>query len=159
MNEYSQNRVPAAKYRIRLSGKIKIIDGHWLWQGYVSKRGYGQIKVHEIDAMVFAHKLAFMVFKPTEFKWYLNVNHICHFKHCINPDHLYIGNQEDNMQDAIKAGTATQCMPKDQCQRGHLLTPDNCYYRSNGDRTCKTCAKMNSTIYDLGKKGKGKAKV
>ena len=34
-------------------------------------------------------------------------NHKCHNSMCVNPRHMYIGTQQDNIRDMIKAGRAS----------------------------------------------------
>ena len=35
-------------------------------------------------------------------------NHLCNNPACINPDHLYVGSHQDNMNDKVRAGRSTQ---------------------------------------------------
>jgi len=69
--------------------------------------------------------------------------HTCDNHLCINPDHLWIGSNQENLLDASRKGR----MPgqaKTHCLRGHEFTPENTYWsmRNNGitkRRHCRTC--------------------
>ena len=43
----------------------------------------------------------------------MNVNHKCNVAHCVNPEHLYVGTQKQNVRDSINAGNfkGTQNLP------------------------------------------------
>jgi hypothetical protein len=50
-----------------------------------------------------AHRIAYEeVFGPIPDG--LCVLHACDKRHCINPDHLFLGTREDNIHDAVKKG-------------------------------------------------------
>jgi hypothetical protein len=75
---------------------------------YLSKisNGYGFIdscKWAKIYKVNYAHRLAY-VLEHGEIPKGLQVNHLCNFRACINPKHLYLGTQSDNMKDRAKDG-------------------------------------------------------
>ena len=75
-------------------------DTCWGWKGFLG-HGYG---VLEYDGKFLrAHRASYMLFKGPipEGKF------VCHRKdcrHCTNPEHLFIGDQQDNMNDMYKKG-------------------------------------------------------
>ena len=73
----------------------------WIFQGTLTKYGYGVIpdgyKQHA------AHRLSYEIHKGSIPKGLL-VIHSCDQPSCINPDHLRIGTQKDNMTDMVKRG-------------------------------------------------------
>lgn len=84
----------------RLESKLKQNDNGCLeWQGYRDK--YGRIKVN--GKMMGTHRLAWEI-KNGEIPDSLFVLHKCDNPPCCNIDHLFLGNQKDNMQDALKKG-------------------------------------------------------
>jgi transposase len=74
----------------------KVSSGCWEWRGHVGVQGYGRIKARKFDWR--AHRLSWCVFKgpiPDG----IDVLHHCDNKLCINPDHLFLGGQQDNTDD------------------------------------------------------------
>lgn len=71
-----------------------------VWTGATDKNGYGTKRIggRGNNKNYFAHRLSYYAFFG-EFDERLNVNHICDNPRCVNPLHLYVGTQADNMQD------------------------------------------------------------
>lgn len=64
----------------------------------------------------------------------------CRNPNCWNPKHLYIGNHQNNMRDAVQSGRIVITRHnrfKTHCPYGHLLDR----LRSSGQRWCSTCDK------------------
>lgn len=77
-------------------------DGCWGWKAYVNKGGYAQLTCRYDKAKVkLAHRASYIVHKG-EIPKDKQVNHICNNPICTNPDHLYLGSQQDNMDDKAK---------------------------------------------------------
>lgn len=78
----------------------------WEWQGSLQGSGYPQIGVTDDNGKLFvlrANRVSFVLFNgpiPDQ----AVVRHTCHNPKCVNPAHLIVGSQADNMQDALKAG-------------------------------------------------------
>jgi len=72
----------------------------WLWQG-VKRKGYGVIGKNA--RWVLAHRLSWVLHNgpiPDN----LNVLHRCDVKNCVNPNHLFLGSQADNVRDMDNKG-------------------------------------------------------
>ena len=92
----------AAKYHERLTAKIRTTDnGCWQWTGSTSRLGYGNFWVE--GKCEKAHRAAYM-------HWVgpipdgMIVRHKCDNRGCVNPEHLLIGTQQDNMNDMKARG-------------------------------------------------------
>lgn len=80
--------------------------GCWIWGMSVRtgrRGGYGQIKVGK--KMVSAHRISYLIHKG-EIPKDLQVLHSCDVRSCVNPDHLFLGTQQENMDDMINKGRA-----------------------------------------------------
>lgn len=76
----------------------------WEWQGTKDRDGYG-IFGYE-NRMRLVHRLAYEFYHQTteeEMKGKI-VMHICDNPSCVNPDHLKLGTQKENIHDCIKKG-------------------------------------------------------
>lgn len=76
----------------------------WEWQGVKDRDGYGQFGYE--NKIVLVHRLAYQFYyqcSEEEMKGKI-VMHICDNPSCVNPDHLKLGTQKDNVQDCVQKG-------------------------------------------------------
>jgi hypothetical protein len=88
-------------------------SGCWFWLGELCELGYGLMRVNKLVKR--AHRVSWQEFKspiPPD----MNVLHRCDIRCCINPDHLFLGTQAENMDDMVKKG---------RCRRSHGSTNGN----------------------------------
>lgn len=84
------------------------LDVCWRW--IVSTRnGYGVLRDHY--SKVYAHRLSWEIHNG-QIPGILQVLHRCDNRRCVNPDHLFLGTQDDNMQDMISKGRAFHRAPQ-----------------------------------------------
>ncbi len=91
--------------------KCIIINRHekngecWNWTGKIINSGYGSLVqgVNGKKKYLSAHRESYKVFKG-KIPLNMNVCHTCDNKKCINPEHLWIGTQKDNIRDCSKKG-------------------------------------------------------
>ena len=77
-------------------------DECWEWLGGKSPRGYGKFGVGE-GKTTNAHRVSWeYYFGPVPDG--MSVLHECNNPSCVNPHHLYLGSQCDNMLDMVRAG-------------------------------------------------------
>ena len=74
--------------------------GCWIWDGNLLN-GYGTI-FHEGKTQK-AHRMLYEAHKGAIPKGML-VCHKCDEPSCVNPDHLFIGSQKENMEDCVAKG-------------------------------------------------------
>lgn len=88
----------------RFVDKLSSPNGCWLWLGHLDKRGYGSFTPSRIP--IRAHRFAYELVYGSIPKGIL----VCHNcpngdnPSCVNPAHLFLGTQKDNIQDALSKG-------------------------------------------------------
>ena len=74
--------------------------GCWFWTG--ATRGnnhYGALKISQNESIC-THRLSYYMYKG-DIPNGLNVLHICDNSLCCNPNHLYLGTQQENVKDRV----------------------------------------------------------
>lgn len=107
--------------------------GCWLWQGYKSKQGYGLIRNNM--RRVLAHRAAYQEFVGP-IPHGLELDHLCRFEGCINPDHLEPVTHAENVR---RGSAGWNYRAKTHCPKGHSYSGDNLYINITGSRVCRTC--------------------
>jgi hypothetical protein len=85
----------------RFRAKVTITDGCHPWTGYRNPLGYGRVNLRARPRL--ASRVAYFIahgVDPGEFV----VRHKCDNPPCVNPAHLVLGTQKDNVLDAIERG-------------------------------------------------------
>lgn len=80
-----------------IDNSVRDANGCWIWQQALNKDGYG-CKGYN-GKWYLAHRLAWEAVNGTIPEG-MRVCHKCDVTSCVNPDHLFIGTQQDNMKDA-----------------------------------------------------------
>jgi hypothetical protein len=123
--------------------------GCWLWTGSVNSQGYGKL-LGEARALRMATHVSLELvgtFVPPD----RYVCHHCDVPACVNPDHLFIGTQKENIADCISKGRKTDPPPSEPgrgrkltCRAGHPLEGYNVLLKNNGVRRgCRECGRVN----------------
>lgn len=81
--------------------------GCWLWDAGVDENGYGVFTFQRNGRYHRAHRISWMLFVGGIPKG-KQVNHKCHVPSCVNPNHLYLGTQLENMRDMWESGRASR---------------------------------------------------
>src|SRR5690242_5427979 len=76
-------------------------SGCWLWGGPQNGHGYGRL--YDGKKAVAAHRLSLSI-HGIHLQFDDVVCHRCNTPCCVNPSHLYVGTQKDNMQQAFREG-------------------------------------------------------
>ena len=114
----------------------EIQDGHWIFTGVQTSRGYGQLWVN--GRMENVHRVAWTVWRgeiPKGWDVHHNTKR-CNIKTCFRPSHLKAMSRRGHLR-FHKA-------PGELCKRGHdLSNPENYTITNKGrSRRCKLCRKI-----------------
>ena len=93
----------------RFWAKVEKSDTCWLWTGAHQSDGYGTI--YRNGTMQLAHRVSWYLehgYMPEE-----HVLHECDIPACVNPSHLFLGTQRDNMRDAVRKGRKSRISQTD----------------------------------------------
>lgn len=111
-------------------------SGCWLWLRGVNNYGYG-VSTHP-EAGSGAHRAAWAAYKGT-IPAGQHVLHKCDVRSCINPDHLFLGDQLANMRDKMGKGRHVS-HPGEKHGRARLKESEVIAIR-NADGTARNLAK------------------
>lgn len=130
MNQFSQ--------RGSLMDKVSLSDsGCWIWKAGKIPDGYGTVKWQKKDLL--AHRVFAHMFLGFDLESSLHVLHKCDVPACVNPKHLFIGTNADNMRDRDAKRRQWQ-MKKTHCHKGHPFDVENTHVFGEGKwRYCRTC--------------------
>jgi hypothetical protein len=85
----------------RFENNIKKTETCWIWTAHKNSAGYGSIRDGKKRYLAhrFSYKKHFGIFDEKLF-----VCHKCDNPSCVNPDHLFLGTNNDNVKDMIAKG-------------------------------------------------------
>lgn len=118
----------------RLWGRVEFTNTCWLWDGVLSSGGYGHVSINGKLKMV--HRLAYE-FCVGPIPDGLQLDHLCRVRHCMNPDHLEVVTNRENILRG--EGLAAINARKTHCKRGHEFDGVDSFINSEGGRVCRIC--------------------
>ena len=126
----------------RLASKlVRMPNGCLEWTG-AKPNGYGRFMVN--GKYVLTHRLAWELAHGREIPPDMMVCHHCDNPPCCDPEHLFLGDNADNLGDMAAKGRASRYnAEKSQCPQGHPYDEANTVVTTHRDgttqRTCRTC--------------------
>lgn len=108
-------------------------SGCWLWSGNMQPAGYGVIwdRKDGRKRNIFAHRASWRI-NVGEIPDGMVVCHRCDTPACVNPAHLFLGTQRDNLRDMFAKGRHQR--------HGQKLTPKQVVAIRNDARPCSAVA-------------------
>lgn len=97
----------------------------WEWKKYINhaRYGYGSAYYKKFKKVIPAHRLMMIAIHGDLKKFH--VCHHCDNTKCINPNHLFLGTQKDNMVDKVKKNR--QNIPKGVDNHRSILSEQDVY--------------------------------
>jgi len=123
----------------RIRKKFIVKNECWVWTGHRNRQQYGAVYWNKTSCR--AHRVVYeiLVGKIPPGKL---ICHKCDNPPCVNPDHLFVGTQVENIQDSLKKGRHANKI-KTHCRRGHEYNEENTKIKpANGHRVCIECRKI-----------------
>ena len=129
----------------RFWNRVEKSDGCWAWTGDKHPFGYGVIAiiVNRHRTRILAHRYSFMLHNGPIHRTDV-VMHSCDNPSCVNPAHLSVGTQKDNIQDMMRKKRHSS-FSVTECAQGHPRTPEN-YLKGATPTTwrCRECHRIDA---------------
>jgi hypothetical protein len=135
-NKYNPCRKDSLEERFWFYAPRRSAEECWEWGGPLTTAGYGWFKYKAV--FYTAHKVSYRL-NVGEVPDGLCVCHSCDNRKCVNPKHLWLGTQLDNVRDMIRKGRANPLKRNLRCKKGHLYSEVGVRNKTNGTRQCRLC--------------------
>lgn len=90
----------------------------WEWTAAKNQNGYGMLRNNGHSAL--ASRLSWVLEHNQPVPHGLHILHTCDNRGCVNPSHLYVGTNADNVRDKVQRGRTPKEQPKKKGE-GHPL--------------------------------------
>ena len=121
----------------RILARFEVTEnGCWLWSAGKTK-GYATMSIGW--KTYYVHRLTFEHFRKSVPEG-LELDHLCRRRHCVNPWHLEIVTQKENILRGVSFSAINA--KKTHCKRGHEFTEENTRFRIRDGsvrRSCREC--------------------
>lgn len=113
-------------------------DECWTWRGAPNAGGYGRF--FRDGERRLAHRVSLEIKLGRPLSTYEDACHACDNPICVNPKHLWVGDDSANQRDAVAKGRQHQSR-KTHCPQGHAYTPENVIRKRHDPsrRRCRQC--------------------
>lgn len=115
----------------------KQVNGCWIWTGWFNGSGYGRKQV--LGKKYFAHRLMYERYVKAIPKGN-QVDHLCHNKACVNPNHLEdVTPKENRRRAALRRIENHPLCPNGHAYAGTNLLKGKDSKRNKSWRVCRIC--------------------
>lgn len=113
------------KTKTKFFKRINKSDSCWFWVGAIDtspSNHYGLFSIKE-GCRVRAHRFSYLIHKGNIPDGQV-VRHTCDVQHCVNPDHLILGSQRENVLDAKERGRLLTGSSNSSKKKNNKLTKE-----------------------------------
>lgn len=107
--------------------KVNKTETCWLWTATLYRNGYGQYGNPPGERR--AHRISWLL-AGNEIPAGMELDHLCHERTCVRPDHLEAVTHQENMDRRKNSGI---------CTKGHSMAGDNRMPAGEGRSRCRAC--------------------
>lgn len=117
--------------------KVQKTETCWIWTANKTgqKKPYGRFWTGYPQGVT-AHRFSYELHNKTTIPKGLFIDHLCRNPSCVNPDHLEVVTNRENVLRGKLPNLEKTC-----CKRGHKFTEENTY-RHSGKRHCRACRSL-----------------
>lgn len=130
----------------KLEYAVSRATGCWLSLSAPDTFGYGRISYRVNGKRIYkgAHRHAYeTMVGPLPAG--MQLDHLCRNRLCINPKHLDVVTQAENIRRGNTGADQKGIYKKTHCKRGHdLENTENVYFLKRGERVCRICSSFRS---------------
>ena len=124
----------------RFWSKVNKTNYCWIWTASVNEHGYGQFRFNGKTSK--AHRVSYeLIYGSIDAM--LVIDHLCKNRLCVNPDHLDLTSQKENVRRGLAGKVNNPQTQKTHCKRGHEFSG----IRKDGARNCHKCNTIRQIKY------------